>query len=136
MCSRRPALKWDDETQMSVNAHAALLSQFAKAGRRAFRRLLSDAGAWRDSSDGWQCAERDVRLDSWEKARRMAFYRASWAPSLSFPPHPPYYTYPVEPRTIKCGVFHPSCVHARESLSTLPLPDSDIIERDEKGTHP
>ena len=26
------ALKWDDETQMSVNAHAALLSQFAKAG--------------------------------------------------------------------------------------------------------
>ena len=25
-------LKWDDETQMSVNAHAALLSQFAKAG--------------------------------------------------------------------------------------------------------
>ena len=63
------ALKWDDETQMSVNAHAALLSQFAKAVRRAFRGLLSDAGAWRDSSDGWQCAERDVRLDSWEKAR-------------------------------------------------------------------
>ena len=27
------ALKWDDETQMSVNAHAALLSQFAKAAR-------------------------------------------------------------------------------------------------------
>ena len=26
------ALKWDDETQMSVNAHAALLSQFAKVG--------------------------------------------------------------------------------------------------------
>jgi len=26
------ALKWDDEAQMSVNAHAALLSQFAKAG--------------------------------------------------------------------------------------------------------
>ena len=26
------ALKRDDETQMSVNAHAALLSQFAKAG--------------------------------------------------------------------------------------------------------
>ena len=26
------ALKWDDETQLSVNAHAALLSQFAKAG--------------------------------------------------------------------------------------------------------
>ena len=26
------ALKWDDETQMSVNAHAALLSQFAKTG--------------------------------------------------------------------------------------------------------
>ena len=24
------ALKWDDEAQMSVNAHAALLSQFAK----------------------------------------------------------------------------------------------------------
>ena len=28
------ALKWDDETQMSVNAHAALLSQFAKADAR------------------------------------------------------------------------------------------------------
>ena len=40
----------------------------SKAVRRAFRGLLSDAGAWRDSSDGWQCAERDVRLDSWEKA--------------------------------------------------------------------
>ncbi len=26
------ALKWDEETQMNVNAHAALLSQFAKAG--------------------------------------------------------------------------------------------------------
>ena len=26
------ALRWDDETQMSVNAHAAFLSQFAKAG--------------------------------------------------------------------------------------------------------
>ena len=26
------ALKWDDETLMGVNAHAALLSQFAKAG--------------------------------------------------------------------------------------------------------
>ena len=26
------ALKWDDETQMGVNAHATLLSQFAKAG--------------------------------------------------------------------------------------------------------
>ena len=26
------ALKWDDETQMGVNAHAAPLSQFAKAG--------------------------------------------------------------------------------------------------------
>ena len=26
------ALKWDDETQMSVNAHAVLPSQFAKAG--------------------------------------------------------------------------------------------------------
>ena len=26
------ALKWDDDTQISVNAHAALLSQFAKAG--------------------------------------------------------------------------------------------------------
>ena len=47
----------------------------SKAVRRAFRGLLSDAGAWRDSSDGWQCAERDVRLDSWEKARRMVFAR-------------------------------------------------------------
>ena len=26
------ALRWDDKTQLSVNAHAALLSQFAKAG--------------------------------------------------------------------------------------------------------
>ena len=26
------ALKWDDETQMGVNAHAALLGQFAKTG--------------------------------------------------------------------------------------------------------
>ena len=25
------ALKWDDETQMGVNAHAALLSQFVQA---------------------------------------------------------------------------------------------------------
>lgn len=25
-------LKWDDDTQISVNAHAALLSQFAEAG--------------------------------------------------------------------------------------------------------
>ena len=47
----------------------------SKAVRRAFRGLLSDAGAWRDSSDGWQCAEQDVRLDSWEKARRMVFAR-------------------------------------------------------------
>ncbi|MBR0506303.1 MAG: transposase [Kiritimatiellae bacterium] len=47
----------------------------SKAVRRAFRGLLSDAGAWRDSSDGWQCAERDVRLGSWEKARRMVFAR-------------------------------------------------------------
>ena len=47
----------------------------SKSVRRAFRGLLSDAGAWRDSSDGWQCAERDVRLGSWEKARRMVFAR-------------------------------------------------------------
>ena len=47
----------------------------SKAVRRAFCELLSDAGAWRDSYDGWQCAERDIRLDSWEKARRMVFAR-------------------------------------------------------------
>ena len=31
--------------------------------------------AWRDSSDGWQCADRDVRFDSWEKGLRMVFAR-------------------------------------------------------------
>jgi hypothetical protein len=47
----------------------------SKAVRGAFRELLADPVAWRDSSGGWQCAERDVRLDSWEKARRMVFAR-------------------------------------------------------------
>ena len=35
------ALKWDDDTQISVNAHAALLSQFAKAGGFFDRRAIS-----------------------------------------------------------------------------------------------
>ena len=43
--------------------------------RRVFRELLSEAGAWRASSEGWQCAEREVRLDSWNKSRRMVFAR-------------------------------------------------------------
>ena len=43
--------------------------------RGVFRELLADPVAWRDSSEGWQCAERDVRLDSWEWARRMVFAR-------------------------------------------------------------
>ena len=47
----------------------------SKAVRSAFCGLLAPLGAWRDSSDGWQCAEQDVRLDSWEKARRMVFAR-------------------------------------------------------------
>ena len=47
----------------------------SKSVRRAFRELLADPGAWLASSGGWQCAEREVRLDSWEKARRMVFAR-------------------------------------------------------------
>ena len=37
------ALKWDDETQMGVNAHAALLSQFAKAGGLLDRLVREEA---------------------------------------------------------------------------------------------
>ena len=47
----------------------------SKAVRMAFRELLSEPDAWLDSSDGWQCAEREVRLDSWSHARRMVFAR-------------------------------------------------------------
>ncbi len=47
----------------------------SKRVRGEFRALLADAGAWRDASEGWQCAERDVKLDSWERARRMVFAR-------------------------------------------------------------
>ncbi len=47
----------------------------SKSVRRVFRELLAEPGAWRDSSEGWQCAEREVRLDSWERARRMVFAR-------------------------------------------------------------
>ena len=47
----------------------------SKVVRGVFRKLLAAPSAWRDSSEGWQCAERDVRLDSWEKARRMVFAR-------------------------------------------------------------
>ena len=47
----------------------------SKVVRGVFRKLLAAPSAWRDSSGGWQCAERDVKLDSWEKARRMVFAR-------------------------------------------------------------
>ena len=47
----------------------------SKTVRATFRELLAEPGAWRGSPEGWQCAERDVRLDSWEKARRMVFAR-------------------------------------------------------------
>ena len=46
-----------------------------KGVRGEFLSLLAEPGAWRGSSDGWQCAERDVRLDSWARARRMVFAR-------------------------------------------------------------
>lgn len=46
-----------------------------KGVRGEFLALLAEPGAWRGSSDGWQCAERDVRLDSWARARRMVFAR-------------------------------------------------------------
>lgn len=47
----------------------------SKRVRGEFLSLLAEPGAWRGSSDGWQCAERDVRLDSWARARRMVFAR-------------------------------------------------------------
>ena len=47
----------------------------SKSVRRAFIDLLSTPGAWLDSTDGWQCAERDLRLDSWGRPRRMVFAR-------------------------------------------------------------
>ena len=47
----------------------------SKVVRGFFRELLSDADAWSDSSDGWKCAEREVRLSSWERSRRMVFVR-------------------------------------------------------------
>ena len=47
----------------------------SKRVRGEFRALLADAGAWRDASEGWQCAERVVQLDSWARARRMVFAR-------------------------------------------------------------
>ncbi len=49
----------------------------SKSVRRAFLGLLAEPGAWHDSSEGWQCAEREVRLDSWNRARRMVFARLS-----------------------------------------------------------
>ena len=36
---------------------------------------IAEPGAWRGAAGGWQCAERDVRLDSWARARRMVFAR-------------------------------------------------------------
>jgi hypothetical protein len=47
----------------------------SKFVRRAFRELLAKPGVWLASSDGWQCAEREVRLDAWDRARRMVFAR-------------------------------------------------------------
>ena len=67
------ALKWDDETQMGVRY--PFKTKRSKSVRRAFLGLLAEPGAWHDSSEGWQCAEREVRLDSWNRARRMVFAR-------------------------------------------------------------
>ena len=47
-----------------------------KGVRGEFLSLLAEPGAWRGSSDGWQCAERDVRLDSWARARRPGLERS------------------------------------------------------------
>ena len=47
----------------------------SKAVRGVFRALLAEPGAWRGAAGGWQCAEREVRLDSWARARRMVFAR-------------------------------------------------------------
>ena len=46
-----------------------------KRVRGVFGELLAEPGAWRDSPEGWQCAEREVRLDPWERPRRMVFAR-------------------------------------------------------------
>lgn len=47
----------------------------SKAVRGEFLSLLAEPGAWLGAAGGWQCAERDVRLDSWARARRMVFAR-------------------------------------------------------------
>ena len=47
----------------------------SKVVRGVFREMLANPVAWRDSPEGWQCAERYVRLDSWGKERRMVFAR-------------------------------------------------------------
>ena len=36
----------------------------SKRVRGEFLSLLAEPGAWRGSSGGWQCAEREVRLDA------------------------------------------------------------------------
>ena len=59
----------------AVDVRYLFKAKRSKAVRRTFRELLAEPGAWRDSSGGWQCAEREVRLDSWERSRRMVFAR-------------------------------------------------------------
>lgn len=47
----------------------------SKRVRGEFLSLLAEPRAWRGSSGGWQCAEREVRLDAWSRPRRMVFAR-------------------------------------------------------------
>jgi len=56
------ALKWDDETQMSVNAHAALLAKCRAATHIAARQIPVRGGAfrrlappWRGGIGAWSC---------------------------------------------------------------------------------
>ena len=45
----------------------------SKEMKRLFRRLLATPGAWRDSSDGWQCAETRIKPGTWSRERRAIF---------------------------------------------------------------
>lgn len=47
----------------------------SKRVRGEFLSPLAEPGAWHGSSGGWQCAEREVRLDAWSRPRRMVFAR-------------------------------------------------------------
>ena len=67
-----------------------------KGVRGEFLSLLAEPGAWRGSSDGWQCAERDVRLDPWARARRMVFARR---PAEAMPKRPCQAAVPAPHRT-------------------------------------